>query len=182
MQIQERHTTIVAGDFHAAPGPGIGSERPSVGPYTFEELNKRGDWMKQWVVIQNFTALNTMFKKKKKDHTHKLHFAHCVEKTNNLNAWFWSNFCGCAFWLHARQAIPVLCTAGSLVSVSALPASVVPVELVRALVGAPFCGSCVGSGGCFSSEYQSFDFFQRTLGLSICSLALLWSQQRRVPP
>ena len=78
VQIQGRHTTIVACDFHAAPGPGIGSERPSVGPYTFEELNKRGDWMKQWVVIQNFTALNTMFQKK--DHTHKLHFAHCVEK------------------------------------------------------------------------------------------------------
>ena len=25
--------------------------------------NKRGDWMKQWLTIQNFTALNTMYRK-----------------------------------------------------------------------------------------------------------------------
>ena len=65
----EKHTNsskkriqIVGGDFNAGIGPVV--ERVSVGPHTLKEGNKRGDWMKQWLMIQNFTALNTMYRKK----------------------------------------------------------------------------------------------------------------------
>ena len=54
------HLQIVEGDFNAKLGPGYGFERVSVGPHTLKERNGRGDWMKQWLMIQNFTALNTM--------------------------------------------------------------------------------------------------------------------------
>ena len=53
---------IVGGDFNAELGPGYGVERVSVGPHTLNEGNKRGDWMKQWL-IQNFMALNTLYRK-----------------------------------------------------------------------------------------------------------------------
>ena len=43
-------------------GLGFGVERVSVGPHTFKEGSKRGDWLKQWLMIQNFTALNTMYR------------------------------------------------------------------------------------------------------------------------
>ena len=35
----------------------------SVGPHTLKEGNTRGDWTKQWLMIQNFTAPNTMCRK-----------------------------------------------------------------------------------------------------------------------
>ena len=53
----------VVGDFNPELGPGYGAERVSVGPHTLKEGTKRGDWMKQWLVIQNFTAFNTMYRK-----------------------------------------------------------------------------------------------------------------------
>ena len=56
-----RHTAGIAGDFHVAPGPGVGTERPSGGPCTVAKSDRRGDWLKQWVIIHHFTALNTMF-------------------------------------------------------------------------------------------------------------------------
>ena len=60
------------GDFNAELGPRYGVERVSVGPHTLEEGNKRGDWMKQWLLIQNFTALNTMYRKTlEKQATHR---------------------------------------------------------------------------------------------------------------
>ena len=66
----EKHTNsskksiqILGGDFNAELGPGDGVERASVGPHTLKEGNKRGDWLKQWLMIQNFTALNTMCRK-----------------------------------------------------------------------------------------------------------------------
>ena len=53
-------------------GPGEGVERVSVGPHTLKEGNKRGDWLKQWLMIQNFTALNTMYRKTPgKQRTHR---------------------------------------------------------------------------------------------------------------
>ena len=52
---------IVGGDFNAELGPGFGVERVSVGPHALKEWNKRGDWMKQWLMLQNFVALNTMY-------------------------------------------------------------------------------------------------------------------------
>ena len=35
----------------------------SVGRYTLNEGNKRGDWMKHWLMLQGYTALNTMYRK-----------------------------------------------------------------------------------------------------------------------
>ena len=58
-----RHTLIIGGDFNAELGPGIGIERTSVGQHTLKEANKRGDWMKQWLMTQKLVALNTMYKK-----------------------------------------------------------------------------------------------------------------------
>ena len=49
--------------WYADLGPGYGVELVSVGPHTLKEGNKRGDWMKQWLMVQNFTALNTMCRK-----------------------------------------------------------------------------------------------------------------------
>ena len=48
----KKHIQTVAGDFNAELGLGIGIERLSVGPCTLKESNKRGDWMKQWMVMQ----------------------------------------------------------------------------------------------------------------------------------
>ena len=57
----KKSMSIVGGDFNAELGPGDGVERASVGPHTYKEGNKRGrkrgDWLKQWPMIQNFTAL-----------------------------------------------------------------------------------------------------------------------------
>ena len=58
-----KNMKIVGGDFNAELGPGDGIERVSVGPHTRKEGNKRGDWMKQWLMIQNSTAVNTMYRK-----------------------------------------------------------------------------------------------------------------------
>ena len=51
---------IVGGDFSAELRPGHGVECTSVGPHTLNEGNKRGDWLKHWLMIQNLTALNTI--------------------------------------------------------------------------------------------------------------------------
>ena len=65
----EKHTKskksiqIVAGDFNADLGPGIGVERVSVGPHTLKESNRRGDWMKPWLMLQKVVALNTLYRK-----------------------------------------------------------------------------------------------------------------------
>ena len=66
----EKHTNsnnksiqIVGGGFNAELGPGYGVERTSVGPHTLNEGNKRGDWLKHWLMMQNFTAFNTMHRK-----------------------------------------------------------------------------------------------------------------------
>ena len=66
----EKHMTnnkkcipIIGGDFNAELGPGKGTERKSVGMYTLNESNKRGDWFKSWLMLNDYSALNTMFKK-----------------------------------------------------------------------------------------------------------------------
>ena len=45
------NTTIIAGDFNDQLGPAIGAERMSVGKYTLNESNKRGDRVKHGLVI-----------------------------------------------------------------------------------------------------------------------------------
>ena len=59
----EKHTTtgkryiiIVGGDFNAELGLGHGTECISVGRNTLNEGNKRGDWMKHWLMLQGYTA------------------------------------------------------------------------------------------------------------------------------
>ena len=54
-----KNIQIIGGDFNAELGLGVGIERLCVGPYTLKGSNKRGDWMKQWLMIQNFVAFNT---------------------------------------------------------------------------------------------------------------------------
>ena len=58
-----KYIPIIGGDFNAELGPGKGTERKSVGRYTLNESNKRGDWLKSWLMLQDYTALNTMFRK-----------------------------------------------------------------------------------------------------------------------
>ena len=40
-----------------------GTECKSVGKYTLNESNKRGDWLKSWLMLNDYSALNTMFRK-----------------------------------------------------------------------------------------------------------------------
>ena len=54
---------IIGGDFNAELGPGKGSECKSVGKHTLNESNKRGDWLKSWLMFNDYSALNTMFRK-----------------------------------------------------------------------------------------------------------------------
>ena len=56
------------GDFNAEMGPGYGVERVSVGPHTLKEGNRRGDWLKQWMMTHVFTAFNAMYSKRFTDH------------------------------------------------------------------------------------------------------------------
>ena len=58
-----RHIRIIGSDFNAERELGVGAEHLRVGPYTLNESNKRGDWMTQLLMIRNFAALNTMYKK-----------------------------------------------------------------------------------------------------------------------
>ena len=66
----EQHTNsskksiqIVGVNFEAELGPGYDVERTSVGPHSLNGGNERGDWLKHWLMIQNFTALNTIYGK-----------------------------------------------------------------------------------------------------------------------
>ena len=59
----EKHTTSrknyipnVGGDFNAELGPGYGTECTSVGKHTLNGGNKRGDWMKHWLMVQGFST------------------------------------------------------------------------------------------------------------------------------
>ena len=66
----EKHTTnckqyipVAGGDFNAELGLGHGTECISVARYTLNEGNNRGDWMNYWLMLQGYTALNTMHRK-----------------------------------------------------------------------------------------------------------------------
>ena len=65
----DKYIPIIGGDFNAELGPGNGTERKSVGRYTLNEGNKRGDWLKNWLLLQDYTALNTMFRKTPQEQT-----------------------------------------------------------------------------------------------------------------
>ena len=55
-------TYYIAGGFNAQLGLGEGSESDYVGKHALGESNKRGAWMKQWLMIQNCVAVNSKFK------------------------------------------------------------------------------------------------------------------------
>ena len=59
----KKNIPIIGGDFNAELGPGKGTECKSVGRYTLKESNKRGDWLKSWLMLNDYSALNTMFRK-----------------------------------------------------------------------------------------------------------------------
>ena len=54
---------IIGGDFNAELGQGEGIDLSSVGHYTLNKANGRGEWMTQWLLEHNLVALNTMYKK-----------------------------------------------------------------------------------------------------------------------
>ena len=58
-----KYIPIIGGDFNAELGPGKGTERKSVSRYTLNDSNKRGDWLKSWLMLHDYFALNTMFRK-----------------------------------------------------------------------------------------------------------------------
>ena len=60
---KEKCMKIIGGDFNAELGPGEGIELSSVGHYTLNKANCRGEWMTQWLLDNSFVALNTMYKK-----------------------------------------------------------------------------------------------------------------------
>ena len=53
----------MGGDLNAELGRGIGVECVNVRPRTLKVGNNRGDWMKQWLMLQRLVALNTMYRK-----------------------------------------------------------------------------------------------------------------------
>ena len=59
----KKYIPIIGGDFNAELGPGKGTECKRVGRYTLNESNKRGDWLKSWLMLNDYSALNTMFRK-----------------------------------------------------------------------------------------------------------------------
>ena len=58
-----KHIPIIGGDSNAELGPGKGTESKSVGRYTLYESYKRGDWLKCWLMLHDYSTLNTMFRK-----------------------------------------------------------------------------------------------------------------------
>ena len=60
---KEKSMKIIGGDFNAELGQGEGMELSSVGHYTLNKANCRGEWMTQWLLDNSFVALNTMYKK-----------------------------------------------------------------------------------------------------------------------
>ena len=58
-----KYIPTIGGDFNAELGPGKGTERKCVGRYTLNESNKRGDWLKSRLMLNDYSALNTMFRK-----------------------------------------------------------------------------------------------------------------------
>ena len=65
----DKYIPIIGGDFNAELGPGKGTERKRVGRYTLNEGNNRGDWLKSSLMMQDYTALDTMFRKTPQEQT-----------------------------------------------------------------------------------------------------------------
>ena len=61
--LQQKHFRVISGDFNAQLGLRIDSEEDYVEEHTTGQTNKRGIWIRQWCMIQNYVALITTFKK-----------------------------------------------------------------------------------------------------------------------
>ena len=59
----DKHIPIIGEDINAELGPGKETERKNVGRYTLNEGNKSGDSLESWLMLQDYTALNTKFRK-----------------------------------------------------------------------------------------------------------------------
>ena len=57
----DKYIPIIRGDFNAELGLGKGTERKSVGRYTLNEGNRRGDWLKSWLTGYKITPKQTTF-------------------------------------------------------------------------------------------------------------------------
>ena len=68
---KDKSMKIMGGDFIAELGPGEGIELSSVGHYTLNKANSRGEWMRQWLLDNTLVALNTMYKKLPQKQTRK---------------------------------------------------------------------------------------------------------------
>ena len=58
-----KYIPIIGGDFNAELGPGKGTERKSVGRYTVNESNKRGDWLKSWLMLNDYYSVQNQFER-----------------------------------------------------------------------------------------------------------------------
>ena len=56
-----KYIPIIGGDFNAELGLGKETERKSVGRYTLNESNKRGDWLKSWLMFRKTPQEQTTF-------------------------------------------------------------------------------------------------------------------------
>ena len=65
----KKYIPIIGGDFSAELGPGKATECKSVGRYTLNESSKRGGWLKSWLMLNDYSALNTMFRKTPREQT-----------------------------------------------------------------------------------------------------------------
>ena len=65
---KEKCMKIIGGDFNAELGPGEGIELSSVGHYTLNKANCRGEWMTQWLLDNISVAMNTKHKKVPQKH------------------------------------------------------------------------------------------------------------------
>ena len=54
---KENCMKMIGGDFHAELGPGEGIELSSVGHYTLNKANCRGEWMTQWLLDDSFVQV-----------------------------------------------------------------------------------------------------------------------------
>ena len=80
----KKHFRVISGDFNAQLWLRIDSEEDYVEEHTTGQTNKRGIWIRQWCMIQNYVALITTFKKT----TENSAPAHpWMEKRNIWTAW-----------------------------------------------------------------------------------------------
>ena len=60
---KDKSMKIIGGDFNTELSPGEGIDLSSVGHYTLNKANCRGEWMTQWLIENSLVALNAMYKK-----------------------------------------------------------------------------------------------------------------------